>query len=184
MNVQIKKLFKENLRVGENDSYYVGDLGYQIEGLHQKLNQLGLIEKTLDEDKIVQGDTIKVSWRASIHYLNDLANLIDEWIGTYHVELRGIFSRENTYAFVGASNNTYISHLLFRSLFKSLKRARKEHTNRFSKRMKRTNKIKKADEFCSYWVEQLGYSVGVKNGSSADYDLLHKYVERGCNSIQ
>tara|TARA_Y100000588_G_scaffold394932_1_gene518439 strand:- start:4117 stop:5367 length:1251 start_codon:yes stop_codon:yes gene_type:complete len=157
--------------------YHPMDLVHDSDDFIEELVESKVISGKVVAEKIVKSKLFKITRSAYFSFGMEIAHFVGSKDGTKHVFLTGgLFRVEHHCAFVGMPDNVEVSVRLYSFLMSQAKKAKTDFLRTLSKRMKSSNKSKRAKDYMLDWVQAFGGICGYDELYDNDsYELLCQF---------
>lgn len=180
---KIGKLFKKHFP-NSGYLYHPMDLVHDTDDFIEELVKSKVISGKVVPEQIVKSKLIKVTRSAYFSFGMDIAHFVGSQAGTKHVFLtRGLFRVEHNCAFVGMPDNIEVSVRLYSFLMSQAQKAKTAFLKTLSKRMKSSNRSKRAKDYMFDWVQVFeGICCGDELYEKDSYELLCQFSDEQWDS--
>ena len=173
---KIGKPFKKHFP-GTGYLHHSMDLVHDTDDFIEELVESKVISGKVVAEQIVKSKLFKITRSTYFSFGMEIAHFVGSKAGTKHVFLTGgLFRVEHHCAFVGMPDNVEVSVRLYSFLMSQAKKAKTDFLKTLSKRMKSSNRSKRAKDYMFDWVQAFGGICGYDELYDNDsYELLCQF---------
>jgi len=178
IKAKLKKLFALSRSSNANEAALALEMAQKLMMEHGiKRNQVGEFEVIQDEIKSNGGDRPP---RHEVYLISSIAEAFgcQSAYGLRKGKLKesGFYDWYHTHTFVGLEHRVQIACFIADVLLRKMKKARNDYMGKLSRTRIRSNKIKRADEFCLGWVYTVVDKLIKFTNTSDEQKAIDNYV--------
>jgi hypothetical protein len=180
IKIKLKKLFALSRSSNANEAAIALEMAQKLMMEHSiKRNEVGEFE-VIEED--IKGNGGQRPPKYETYLTSNIAgafgcNCAYGWTNGHESESGYIFGYFG-YTFVGLEHRVQISHFIAEVLLRKLKKARSEYMKQLTRVRSKTNKIKRADEFCLGWAYTVVNKLNRFTNTQDEQKAIDNYVAK------